>query len=65
MKKAGWVVLGGLLLLAAVAVQAARLVWDNPPPWIGPAAMVMTWMCLLGGSFLIVSTRSRRDHDRS
>ena len=65
MKKAGWVVLGGLLLLGAVAVQAARLVWDNPPPWMGPAAVVTTWMFLLGGSFLIASTRSRRDHDSS
>lgn len=65
MRNAAAAVLGGLLLLAAIAIQAARPLWDSVAPWLPPAAAAMTWVCLLSGGFLIASTRNRRDHDSS
>lgn len=65
MMSSGRIVLGGLLLLAALVVQATRWFWESSLPWLPPATMVITWICLLTGTALITSTRTRRDHDRS
>lgn len=65
MKDNGRVVLGGLVLLAAVTVQLIRPLWDGGPPWLPPATVATTWICLLTGSALIASTRGHRGHDQS
>lgn len=56
-------VIGWFLIVAAVTVQATRLLGESAPAGLLPAVVAITWLCLLAGTALIASTRKSRDDD--
>lgn len=55
------IALGIILIALGIGAQALRLLADNSLPWLPPATIATTWICLLGGTALVVSGQNEKN----